>query len=70
MVRFAAREITAAKVMMFHAEDDPYVPYRSVVKFARATGVKLKLLKRGGHLSTDLIVRKYWPQIKEFFEQA
>ena len=67
---YHAQEITAAKVMMFHAEDDPYVPYRSVVKFARATGVKLKLFKRGGHLSTDLMVRNYWPQIREFFEQT
>jgi len=60
-------EIDAPKVMMFHAEDDPYIPYRSVRKFARRTGVKLKLLKRGGHLSTDWVVRKYWRQIAEFF---
>ena len=63
-----AAEIDAAKVMMFHAQDDPYVPYRSVVKFARRTGARLKLFKRGGHLSTDLIVRKYWTTIREFFE--
>jgi pimeloyl-ACP methyl ester carboxylesterase len=65
---FHAQEISASKVMMFHAQDDPYVPYRSVVKFARSTGVKLKLFRRGGHLSTDLIVRKYWGEIREFFE--
>jgi predicted alpha/beta hydrolase family esterase len=53
---------------MFHAQDDPYVPYRSVQKFARLTGARLKLLRRGGHLSTDLIVRKYWAQIRDFFE--
>jgi pimeloyl-ACP methyl ester carboxylesterase len=64
-----AREITASKVMMFHAQDDPYVPYRSVEKFAQATGVRLKLFRRGGHLSTDLIVRKYWGQIAAFFER-
>jgi pimeloyl-ACP methyl ester carboxylesterase len=66
---YHAREVTASKVMMFHAQDDPYIPYRSVGKFARLTGVRLKLLRRGGHLSTDLIVRKYWPQIREFFER-
>ena len=60
---YHARDITASKVMMFHAQDDPYVPYRSVQKFARLTGARLKLLRRGGHLSTDLIVRKYWAQI-------
>jgi pimeloyl-ACP methyl ester carboxylesterase len=64
---YHAREITASKVMMFHAQDDPYVPYRSVLKFARSTGAGLKLLRRGGHLSTDLIVRKYWERIAEFF---
>ncbi len=60
-------EIEASKIMMFHAQDDPYVPYRTVVKFARLTGAKLKLLRRGGHLSTDMIVRKYWGEIREFF---
>jgi pimeloyl-ACP methyl ester carboxylesterase len=65
---YHAREITASKVMMFHAEDDPYVPYPSVLKFARSTGVELKLFRRGGHLSTDVIVRKYWERIRDFFE--
>ncbi len=64
-----AAEIDSSKVMMFHAQDDPFVPYRSVVKFARKTGARLKLFKRGGHLSTDLIVRKYWGTIREFFER-
>jgi pimeloyl-ACP methyl ester carboxylesterase len=66
---YHAAEVTPSKVMMFHAQDDPYVPYRSVEKFARVTGVRLELLKRGGHLSTDLTVRKYWLQIREFFRQ-
>ena len=65
---YYADEITAAKIMMFHAKDDPYVPYQSVEGFAKRTGVKLKLLRRGGHLSTDMIVRKYWARIREFFE--
>ncbi len=65
---YHAREVTASKVMMFHAQDDPYIPYRSVVKFSRLTGARLKLLRRGGHLSTDLIVRKYWREIREFFK--
>ena len=65
---YHAGEITASKVMMFHAQDDPYVPYQSVKKFAARTGVKLKLFRRGGHLSTDMIVRGYWRYIREFFE--
>ncbi len=63
-----AREIAGSKVMMIHAQDDPYVPYQSVKKFARLTGARLKLLRRGGHLSTDLMVRKYWVQIRAFLE--
>jgi pimeloyl-ACP methyl ester carboxylesterase len=65
-----AREIDPTKVMMFHAKDDPYVPWRSVERFARRTGAKLKLLARGGHLRTEVIVQKYWPQISRFLEAA
>ncbi len=64
---YHAAEVSPSKVMMFHAQDDPVIPYRSVQKFARLTGVRLKLLRRGGHLSTDWIVRKYWKQIQECF---
>ena len=64
-----AHEIDAEKVMMFHAQDDPYVPWRSVKDFADSTGVRLKLLKRGGHLSTDSIVRKHWGEIQRFFTE-
>jgi dipeptidyl aminopeptidase/acylaminoacyl peptidase len=64
---FHADEINPAKVLMFHAKDDPNVPYSSVRDFAARTGVKLATLQRGGHVSTDFIVRKYWPRIKIFF---
>jgi pimeloyl-ACP methyl ester carboxylesterase len=64
-----AKEIDPQKVLMFHAHDDPYVPYSSVKRFADRTGVKLKSFRRGGHLSTDYIVRKYWPEIKGFFDE-
>ena len=65
---YHADEIDGGKIMMFHAQDDPYVPYRTVEKFARRTAAKLRLFRRGGHLSTDMIVRKYWLQIREFFQ--
>jgi len=61
-------EINPAKIMMFHAKDDPHIPWRSVSRFAESTGVKLNLLARGGHISTEYIVRKYWPKIQKFFE--
>jgi dipeptidyl aminopeptidase/acylaminoacyl peptidase len=60
-------EIDAAKVMMFHAKDDPNIPWQSVHDFARRTGIKLKLLARGGHLSTDYVVRRFWPEVSRFF---
>jgi pimeloyl-ACP methyl ester carboxylesterase len=62
------RQIDPSKILMFHAKDDPHVPWRSVERFARRSGARLKLLARGGHLRTELIVRKYWPQISRFFE--
>ncbi len=65
---YHVREIKAAKIMMFHAKDDPYVPFKSVKKFADQTGVKLNSFTRGGHLSTEMIVQKYWERIREFFE--
>lgn len=61
-------EIDASKVLMFHAKDDPYVPWRTVERFAKRTGVKLKLLQRGGHLRTEMIVQKHWLQVEKFFK--
>ena len=62
------QEINPSKVMIFHAKDDPYVPWRTVDRFAKQTGSKIKMLARGGHLKTEYIVQKYWPQIRQFFE--
>jgi len=67
---YHVEEIDPSKVMMFHAKDDPNVPAWSVEKFAKATGVKLKLLKRGGHLSTERIVQRYWREVERFFAQS
>jgi alpha-beta hydrolase superfamily lysophospholipase len=61
------RKLSPHKILMFHAKDDPYIPWRSVRDFAAAAGIQLHLLPRGGHLNTERIVRAYWPQIKRFF---
>lgn len=61
-------EFTQGKVMIFHAKDDPYIPWESVKAFATMTGIQLRLLPRGGHVPTEQIVRKYWRQIQAFFE--
>jgi len=63
-------EIDGSTVWMFHAKDDPNVPHERTKEFAEITEAKLKTLKRGGHISTDYVVRKYWVQIKTFFDSA
>ncbi len=60
-------ELIASKIMMFHAVDDPYIPYPMVKEFAERTGIRLKSLNRGGHIKTEYIVRRYWATIREFF---
>ncbi len=62
------KELAASKILMFHAKDDPYIPWKLVDGFARRSGIKLKLLSRGGHLKTEYVVQKYWRQIKMFFD--
>jgi len=63
-------EIDGSKVLMFHAKDDPNVPYERTKKFGEITGAKLKTLQRGGHISTDYVTRKYWADIKKFFDSV
>ncbi len=63
-------KIEAAKVMIFHAMDDPHVPYEGSVRFAEETGIRLKPVRRGGHLRTEFVVQKYWEQIKKFFDSS
>jgi predicted alpha/beta hydrolase family esterase len=55
---------------MFHAKDDPHVPYEGSRRFAEVTGVTLQSLPRGGHISTDYVTRKFWPLIQKFFDSA
>jgi len=62
--------IVGSKVLMFHAKDDPNVPYERTREFANVTGAKLKSLNRGGHISTDYVVRRHWAQIKEFLDSS
>lgn len=61
------KELAPEKILLFHAKDDPYVPWKSVSDFAAKAGIKLRLLNRGGHLRTEHIVRTYWAEIRRFF---
>jgi len=64
-----AQEIDPSKIFIIHTKDDPAIPWRMVEKFAKQTGAKLKLLARGGHIKTEFVVQKSWPEIKRFFER-
>lgn len=64
------KEVNGSKALIFHAKDDPNVPYTRTREFAEIMGAKLKTLQRGGHISTDYVVRKYWQQIRKFFDSA
>jgi pimeloyl-ACP methyl ester carboxylesterase len=56
----AAEEIDGKKLFIVHAKDDDIVSWRSVQRFAKKTGAKLKLLRRGGHsLVTFARIRRY-----------
>ena len=60
------KDLTASKILIFHAKDDPYIPWKLVAGFASRAGIRLTLLARGGHLKTEHVVQKYWPQIEKF----
>ncbi|MGH9414229.1 MAG: alpha/beta hydrolase family protein [Terriglobales bacterium] len=60
-------EFDGRKILMFHAKDDPYIPWRGVEHFARATGARLRLFDQGGHGRTETIVRRYWRTMDHFF---
>ena len=61
-------EITGSKLMIFHAKDDPHVPYGGSERFAQETGAVLKSVRHGGHLKTEYVVRRYWELIRKFFD--
>ena len=63
-------EIDASKVLMFHTKDDPNMLTSGPSNLRRSQASSSRRLPRGGHISTDYITRKYWPQIKRFFDSA
>ena len=62
-----ADEIDGSKILIFHARDDEVVNYKAVEKFARKTGAKLQLYKKGGHLSSRLLMKpSYYKKVTKF----
>jgi pimeloyl-ACP methyl ester carboxylesterase len=64
----AIERLSPGKILLFHAKDDPYIPWQSVRQFAQAAGIKLRLLPRGGHLKTEETVLRHWPETERFLE--
>lgn len=60
-------EIKGNKIFIIHAKDDDIVNWRPVQKFAKKTGCRFLLLKKGGHLSSsNLIKPRFYKRIKKF----
>jgi alpha-beta hydrolase superfamily lysophospholipase len=60
--------IDGAKLLIIHAKDDKVVYAKTSVAFARATGARLVLIPRGGHLSiSNAMAPEFWRHIKKFF---
>ncbi|MFW5853267.1 MAG: RBBP9/YdeN family alpha/beta hydrolase [Patescibacteria group bacterium] len=43
--------INSQKIAIFHGDNDPYVPVKEAEDLAEKLGVKVRLIKRGGHLN-------------------
>lgn len=65
-----SREIDGKKLLIYHAKDDESVRSKEVAKFAKLTGAKLILRKRGGHLSSSILMKpSEYRRISRFFRK-
>jgi len=61
--------ITPNKVLLVHAKDDDVVSWKPTAKFARETGSKLILLRRGGHLGGSYFIKPgFYKRIEKFLK--
>ena len=66
---YEASSIDGAKLLIIHAEDDKIVYAKTSATFARQTGARLLLLKRGGHLSLSHTMRpELWRKMRRFLK--
>ena len=57
----------SAKILSIHAKDDKIVMYSGVEKFMKKIGVKFITRKKGGHLSSSIIMKCFtFRKIKKF----
>lgn len=67
----ALNKIDGKKIFIIHAADDDVVNAKSVKKFAKDSGAKILLLKRGGHLSLRYTNHpRFWKKINQFIKEA
>ena len=65
------KNIVKDKILMIHAIDDSVVAYPAVQSFAQEMGIKLIYQKRGGHLSSKILMNYWmWKKVKRFFASA
>jgi len=59
-------ELDREKILILHAENDDIVRYKPVAKFVSKLGCEFISFKRGGHLSSTILLnyRYYWRVIK------
>lgn len=62
-------ELNKTKIMVFHAKNDPYIPWKGVKAFCDTAKIRINILATGGHLSTIDTVQTHWSKIKAFFEE-
>lgn len=63
---YYAKQIDGKKIFIVHAKDDKIVPWQPTKKFARDTGAKLLLLKKGDHLSGSNIIKpRFWKHFQK-----
>ena len=65
----AIGDLSANKIMIYHAKDDEVVAFEPTEKFAKNLDCTFVPHKLGGHLSTSLIhTPRFWKKIKVFLE--
>ena len=61
------RSIPGEKVLIIQAKDDRVVLFRPAVTFSTQTGAILKLVARGGHLGSDVLMTRFEKEWKAWF---
>lgn len=56
-----------AKILIIHAQDDMVVEYAPVADFAKKAGISLITQKKGGHLSSSIVMKwGMWRKLRKF----